>query len=103
MALQVTDGLQRRSLPQEVESVGMANAMDPFEGDRQSAPARPCLKRLDHASWLQCATRSSEAKEDFPMVAIARYPSEVVLNREGDLIGQREFQGPTRFALANLN
>src|ERR1700682_3822013 len=97
MPQQITDGFQGCSLTQEVKRVGMPNAVCPFEGDLQSTPTRPCLKRLDHCAGLQSAPRCSETKEDLPMGAIATDLLEVGLNREADLIGQREFQRLTRF------
>src|ERR1700722_5761889 len=81
----------------------MSNAMYAFERNRQTAPSRPCLKRLDNGSWLQGSSRRYEAKENFSMVTISRYLFEVVLDRQTDRIRQRKFQWLARFALANVN
>src|SRR5471032_3265413 len=85
-----------------MESIGVANAMDAFEGDHQAAPAGPCLKRLNNRCWLQNATGCSETKEHLPIGPIARYVLEIALNRDADLIRQRKFQRLAGLALANV-
>ena len=43
MTQNVADRLQRNALPEQVESIGVANAMDAFERNLQPTPLLPCL------------------------------------------------------------
>src|SRR5207253_1746881 len=69
MAQYVADGFQRHALAEEMESIRVANAMDPFEGNLQATPAGPRLECLDYCCRLQNTARRLEAKEHLPVVA----------------------------------
>src|ERR1035438_6913073 len=86
-----------------MKSIGVTNAMDPFEGDLQATPAGPRLKRFDYCRRLQNAAGCLDATEHLPVGTIAGYLLQIVLNRRADFIGQRKFQRLARLALANSN
>src|SRR5882724_4825428 len=86
-----------------VESVGVTNAVDPFEGNLQTTSGRPCLESFDYGSRFQSAARSLEAEKNLPMETLARELFQIVLNRPADLIGQGKLQRLASLALPDEN
>ena len=79
----------------------MAKAVNSLEGNFQSTPVRPRLKRLDHGRGFQRATRCLKPKENLPIGAIPRNLRQIIVNRRADRIRQGELQRVARLALAN--
>ena len=88
---------------EQMERIGVAQAVSPLEGDIESTFSGPGLKRLCHRGRFQGPTRGSEAKEDLSVLTIPRDPLEIIIEGRADLVSQREFQGIACLCLTEPN
>ena len=88
MAQQVADRFQGYAVAEQMESIRMAKAVNSLEGNFQSTPVRPRLKRLDHGRGFQRATRCLKPKENLPIGAIPRNLRQIIVNRRAERIRQ---------------
>jgi len=74
---------------EQMKRIGMAQAVSASEGDVESTPPGPGLKRLCHRGRLQGPTRGFEAKKDLSVLAIPRDSFEIIIESRANLVGQR--------------
>jgi hypothetical protein len=74
---------------EQMERIGMAQAVSPLEGNIESALSGPRLKCFRHCGRLQGATRCSKAKEDLSVLAITGNSLEIIIESRTHLVGER--------------
>jgi len=99
----VTDGLQGQTTPKQIKSIGVAQTVSSFVGDFEPTPSGPTLEGFDHGCGLENASGGSDAKKDFPVVAIARNSLEIVIDGRTHLIRERKLQWIAGLRLTNLD
>jgi hypothetical protein len=101
MPKDVTNGLKRGSVLQEMDSVRMAQAMRAVERNLQSALANHRLKSFRNGCGLQQADGSAHSEENSPMGYRWWRSPEVFYQCGQDFIREWEFQGCGSLALVD--
>jgi hypothetical protein len=99
----VAYGLQGQTSPKQIKSIGVTQTMGSFVGDIESAPSGPTLESFDHCGGFENATGGSDAKKDFPVVAIAWNSLEIVIDSRAHFICEGKLQGIASLRLTNLD
>ncbi len=90
VAQEVTDGLERRALAQEVHRQGVTDTVRSLKGNRESAPIYPALKGLGQGRGLELSGRGSGTEEDLASREAGAIPPDVLQDRRAHRRGQRE-------------
>ncbi len=81
----------------------MTQTVSSFIRDIESTPSGPALEGFDHRCGFEKASGVSDAKKDFPVIAIARNPLEIVIDGRSHFIRERKLQGIASLHLTNLD
>ena len=101
MTQQIADALQGHPPAQQVNCVGMANAVDALKWNVEAALLGPSLKSLDHRCRFQRATWRTKAQKDLPVAAVSRYFPQIVADRGTHRTSERQLKEISGFTLAN--
>src|SRR5262245_5471290 len=89
MAKQIADCLERRTLPKQMNSEGVPQAVRSLVWNRESCPASPRLKSLRYGGRCDGSGGCPDAKKHFSVRKIGTIAFEVLDDRGADLLRER--------------